>query len=89
MVHSEHGAERFGFLSAQAEIPRSKNPYLKLLLPSRSSDRKTNEITQLLAGAWWRGWDRATASTPTGAQSRQSALAAFHLHALNGSQPMR
>ena len=78
-------AERFGFLSAGADIARSRNPYLKLLIESRQSDRKLRESAQRLAAAWWRGWDHATASTPRGLQARRSALAAFGLHALDGS----
>lgn len=80
----EQRAERFGFLSAEAQIARHKNPYLKLLLESRRSDQKKRVITQLLAGAWWRGWDRG--ASPDGRQDRQLALCAFGLHALDGSQ---
>ena len=87
MVHTpEERAERFGFLSAEAEIARNKNPYLKLLLESRKSDRKLRESTHLLAAAWWRGWDQGAASSPRGALARRAALADLGIQVLDGSR---
>jgi hypothetical protein len=79
-------AERFGFLSAKANLARDENPYLRLLLESRHRDPKGRENMQLLAGAWWRGWDLAAGSTPLGLHARKSALGAFRLHAFNSGQ---
>lgn len=80
----EERAERFGFLSAEADIARDKNPYLKLLIETRRSDRKLRQSTQLLAAAWWRGWDRGAAATPRGIEARRAALAGLGLRALDG-----
>ena len=86
MVHTpEERAERFGFLSAEADIARPKNPYLKLLLESRKSDRKLRESTHRLAAAWWCGWDRGAASSPRGVQARRSALTDLGIQVLDGS----
>ena len=72
-------AERFGFLSAGAGMARHENPYLRLLLESPRGVRD-REGVQLLAGAWWRGWDLAAGATPSGVRARESALSAFGLH---------
>jgi len=81
----EERAARFGFLSAEAGIAREKNPYLKLLIETRRSDGKLWQSTQLLAAAWWDGWDRGAATTPRGLESRRAALAAVGVRALDGS----
>jgi hypothetical protein len=52
LVHAPiERAERFGFLSANADLARTENPYLKLMLERRRSDQKTREMMQRLAGA--------------------------------------
>jgi len=81
-------AERFGLLSAKAGMAREENPYLRLLLEYRLSDRGHQESMQLLAGAWWRGWDQAAESTPLGLQARKLSLGALRLHALNNDDSL-
>ena len=51
---AEAEAESFGFLARQVNDQRASNPYLMYL-------QQRSPTTQVLAEAWWRGWDRADA----------------------------
>ena len=51
---AEAEAESFGFLARQVKDERESNPYLMHL-------QQHSPMTQALADAWWRGWDRADA----------------------------
>ena len=59
---AEGDADAFGFLARQVKDEREFNPYLMYL-------QQHSPMTQSLADAWWRGWDRADAILKEGPTS--------------------